>query len=264
MLAGGKFTRFSSIFNISLTSLADNNTQPPMKSIFLVRHAAAIDKRYGMLDRDRPLTPEGKKAAKRMACRLAKEGIAPELIISSPADRALETAHIFAAALKYPLHGILIHSSLYDHEDTACWQSLLPAIRKGINILMLVGHNPCLPTLAEFFAGPFALPLPKAGFVQIHFPDGNEWHDIPARSGKIVEHDYPDRKKRKLQEIQTRVQKEIMGGLADYIHLIGKEALPEVEKKAGKAGRKIARLLVKRAEARPDIFPQNPPEKQAD
>lgn len=235
-----------------------------MKTIFLIRHADAIPKRFGTHDRDRPLTKEGEKAAKKMARRLAKNGVSPDMIVSSPADRALETAQIFAAVLKYPMHNILIDSSLYEHEGAACWESLLPTIRSGTVTLMLFGHNPSLPKLAEFFAGPFDLPLPKAGFVRIRLPADGEWRAVQAGSGEIMDHDYPDRKKKKLLEIQAQVQEGIMGGLADYIHLIGRHELPRMEKQAGKAGRKIARLIVKKAVTRPDASHAAPSGRKAE
>jgi phosphohistidine phosphatase len=234
-----------------------------MKTIIIVRHAQAIDKRFGTPDRDRPLAPAGEKAAKKMARKLAGLGISPDLIVSSPADRALETAHVFAASLKYPVHRILIHSGLYDREGGDCWSEIVPEIHGEGNTLMLVGHNPGLEKLAEFLVRGFALPIPKAGYVRIQFQGARDWRGVQPGSGSVAGYDFPGRKKQELNVTQREVQARIMDGLQEYIHLIGRAALPEVERNAGISSRKIARIIVKKASNRPDALLAIPPARKS-
>ena len=63
-----------------------------MKTLVLVRHAKSSWGKPGLEDRDRPLSRRGKRDAPRMGKRLAKQGVKPDLVLSSPARRALATA----------------------------------------------------------------------------------------------------------------------------------------------------------------------------
>src|SRR5262249_18952240 len=56
--------------------------------LYLVRHAEAAD---GEPDELRPLTPEGRRAARTLGERLAAEGVRPDAVLTSPLLRARET-----------------------------------------------------------------------------------------------------------------------------------------------------------------------------
>ena len=49
----------------------------------------------------RPLNERGKRDAPKMGKRLAKRDVEVDLILSSPAKRAIETARVFADKLDY-------------------------------------------------------------------------------------------------------------------------------------------------------------------
>ena len=72
-----------------------------MKTLFLVRHAKSSRNDAAMPDKDRPLNDRGKRDAPKMGERLAKRDVKPDLILSSPARRALRTAEIIAKKLDY-------------------------------------------------------------------------------------------------------------------------------------------------------------------
>jgi phosphohistidine phosphatase len=57
--------------------------------LVIVRHAEAAS---GEPDELRPLTPEGREAARALAQRLAGDGIRPDAVLTSPLLRARETA----------------------------------------------------------------------------------------------------------------------------------------------------------------------------
>ena len=56
--------------------------------LYLVRHAEAAD---GEPDELRPLTAEGRRAARTLGERLAADGIRPDAVLTSPLLRARET-----------------------------------------------------------------------------------------------------------------------------------------------------------------------------
>ena len=70
-----------------------------MKTLYLIRHAKS-DRSIGELsDIDRPLNQRGYNDAHKMSLILKDKKIIPDLIISSPAIRALSTALIFCRNL---------------------------------------------------------------------------------------------------------------------------------------------------------------------
>src|SRR2546423_2382767 len=60
----------------------------PAVQLSLVRHAEAAE---GEPDELRPLTAEGRRAARELGERLASEGIRPDAVLTSPLLRARET-----------------------------------------------------------------------------------------------------------------------------------------------------------------------------
>src|SRR5213595_3717185 len=83
-----------------------------------------------------------------MGERLAKRGVTPDLILSSPAKRALKTAQIIAKKLDYKLADIVADERLY---GTGA-EDLLQVIHKlgaKPKTVMLFGHNPELTELAH-------------------------------------------------------------------------------------------------------------------
>src|SRR6184192_1474294 len=63
-----------------------------MKTLFLIRHAKSSWDDTALPDKDRPLSDRGRRDAPKMGKRLAKRDVKPDLILSSPARRALTTA----------------------------------------------------------------------------------------------------------------------------------------------------------------------------
>src|SRR3981189_3928270 len=78
-----------------------------MKALFLIRHAKSSWDDTAVPDKDRPLDDRGKRDAPKMGERLAKRDVQPDLILSSPARRALNTAEIISKKLDYKLKDIV-------------------------------------------------------------------------------------------------------------------------------------------------------------
>jgi phosphohistidine phosphatase SixA len=64
-------------------------------------------------DKDRPLSDRGRRDVPKMGKRLAKRDVKPDLILSSPARRALTTAEIIAKKLDYKRKDIVADDRLY-------------------------------------------------------------------------------------------------------------------------------------------------------
>src|SRR5713226_1188400 len=84
-----------------------------MKTLFLIRHAKSSWDDTALPDKDRPLDDRGTRDAPKMGKRLAKRDVKPDLILSSPATRALTTAEIIAKKLDYKRKDIVVDDRLY-------------------------------------------------------------------------------------------------------------------------------------------------------
>src|SRR5258705_10067545 len=96
-------------------------------------------------DLDRPLNERGLKDAPRMGKRLRERGVHPDLMVSSPAVRALATCRALARELGYPEEKIKIDKRLYH----AAEEQLLTVIKEcgkfqDPGLVLIIGHNPGL------------------------------------------------------------------------------------------------------------------------
>src|ERR1041385_502211 len=82
--------------------------------LVLLRHAEAADKESGRSDFERELTGKGRKQAERMGRQLAHRGLHPDLVVTSPAARALPTAQVAARELGTPDGGLARDEAIYE------------------------------------------------------------------------------------------------------------------------------------------------------
>jgi phosphohistidine phosphatase len=78
-----------------------------VKTLLLVRHAKSSWKEASLPDRDRPLNRRGNRDAPEMGRRLANLVGTVDLIVSSPATRAMATARIVSESIVYHADAIL-------------------------------------------------------------------------------------------------------------------------------------------------------------
>ena len=210
-----------------------------MKRLFLVRHAKAAAGKPGAPDIHRPLTGKGGRTARDMARKVKALGFKPALFVSSPADRALETAHIFARELGYPVQKVRLEDVVY---EPASPQSLLGLVRRLEEpgaVVLLFGHNPALQDLAQHLVKGFPGRLPKMGVLEVDF-QAKTWKEAGPSTAVMGFFDYPDREaeesERRADDLAAEIARsvEIVLERKDSRPLGG--LLPVVEK----ASRKIA------------------------
>jgi len=160
-----------------------------VKELIIVRHAKSSWRDSGLEDRERPLNKRGERDAPEMGARLARRKDRPDLIVSSPAVRALATARIIARKLDYARKDIVLIERLYG----AGLDELLDVIRKAdesVATLLLFGHNPGLTQLANHL-GPREIPnLPTCGVLHLRF-DADIWAVVGFARGEEVLFDFP-------------------------------------------------------------------------
>lgn len=162
------------------------------KILYIGRHAKSSWDYPGRTDIDRPLAERGVQNAYEMASRMKKSGDKPGLIISSPANRALHTAVIYARELNYAPGQIIINEDLYMGGEDAILQ-VISLVDDSIDSLMIFGHNPDFTYLANHFLNDRIYNIPTCGIVRLSF-NVTKWEDI--RRAVLTEHlfDYPKKK----------------------------------------------------------------------
>ena len=113
--------------------------------IYVVRHGIAIDREDPKCppDPERYLTEEGIEKTKRVAAAVAALGASPDLLLSSPYVRAMQTAEIFASALDYSKQKIRRTDLLLPGAEPSLFFREL-AKDKQTSTLFVFGHAPQL------------------------------------------------------------------------------------------------------------------------
>jgi phosphohistidine phosphatase len=160
-----------------------------MKTLYLVRHGSAEEKIEGSPDASRSLTDSGIMEIKDIAKKMKNSAEYPDLIISSPAIRAFETARIIANKLKYPQEKIEIQTLLYEADKVSAPAAFIKQLNPGLNSVCLVGHNPLLTDLARNLCTSFSGDIPKGGILSLEIP-GDIWSAIDRATTKVKFFDF--------------------------------------------------------------------------
>ncbi len=164
-----------------------------MKRITLLRHAKSSWKDLGCADVDRPLSKRGKEDAPMMGGRLADRGFLPDLILSSPAKRAIRTAVAVARELAYPERKIKKKAAIYKAGVDELLR-LVSGLGPEVEHVMLVGHNPGFTDFAAFLLSSEDIGnIPTCGVVDLEI-DAVSWHGVTAGTGSLLIFDYPKKR----------------------------------------------------------------------
>jgi phosphohistidine phosphatase len=159
------------------------------KVLYLVRHAKSGWEHPGLADRERPLNRRGELDAPRMGRRMTEREARPELIVSSPAVRALTTAQTIAGELGFPPGDVVVDERIYG----AGAAELLEVIREfddRFGCAMLTGHNPDLTDLVYKLTRTDLLNVPTCGVVCVGF-ETETWSDVGGATARLLDFDYP-------------------------------------------------------------------------
>jgi phosphohistidine phosphatase len=162
------------------------------RELWLLRHGKA--ERYdGTEDYDRNLKKRGKRDATRMGEWLKKQGVLPDLVASSPANRAIMTAKLVCDALGIDRKRIQQEKRLYD-EGLVRVKSVLADCTPSFQRVLLVGHNPELEDLLTYLVKPEDMPdteklLPTCALVRMVMPD--DWTQLEKGCAELSSMTYP-------------------------------------------------------------------------
>jgi phosphohistidine phosphatase len=135
--------------------------------IYLLRHGIAEDYAATGLDSDRALTAEGRKKLREVLEASRRAGLQPQLILTSPYRRAVETAEIAADALRYAGKLVTIDALTPEADPRELWDEL--RAHRGFEQILLASHEPLMSRSAAYMldAPALAIDFKKAGILRI-------------------------------------------------------------------------------------------------
>ena len=145
------------------------------KKIFFLRHAKSswdLD----VSDINRPLNQRGVNDITKIGNKFNKIFNSVELIITSPAVRAISTCVIFSSSINFTFDKIKINNKLYTFNVDEIIKFVYN-LNDSINEIILVGHNPAFTSAANFFSNEEIIHMPTSSIVSISFNE-NKWSRV--------------------------------------------------------------------------------------
>ena len=146
-----------------------------MKELILLRHAkSSWDNNLD--DRNRPLTEKGVNRIINISNASRKFFLDIDVVYSSPAIRAINTAIITSSVLKINFSKMKINENLYSFNSQNIL-SFIKSIDNKFNRVLCVGHNPAFTEVANLLGNKELIHLPTAGWVKFKLNE-SDWKDI--------------------------------------------------------------------------------------
>lgn len=146
------------------------------RELLILRHAKSDWDSGAASDFERPLNRRGKQDAPRVGAWLYREGLVPDHVISSPAERARQTAVRVCKSMELNKKCIVWEPTIYE-ADVEELLRVLARCPAELATVLLVGHNPGLEDLVRYLGGDeVAVPsdgklMPTAALARFEMPE---------------------------------------------------------------------------------------------
>ena len=160
-----------------------------MKNLYLVRHAKSSWENRNVSDFDRTLNDRGKRDAPFMAKLLKEKKLDVDLILSSPASRALSTAEIFAKEFGISEDKIVKNENIYEADRNDLLKLLLET-DDSVGNLILFGHNPGITYLSNYLCNFETDNIPTCGVICMQL-DFDSWKYLGNKTCGFKFFEYP-------------------------------------------------------------------------
>lgn len=157
-----------------------------MINLILVRHAKS-DWNFDLTDKMRPIQERGIIDSNLVSKEFIDFLPNSYTFISSTAQRARQTALIFAENFKYPNSNIHFIEELYTFDENQLEQ-VIKSLKNDLKTVILFGHNPALTNFVNTFGTIYIDNLPTTGLVWLQF-DTDDWGKI--NKGKAIKIIFP-------------------------------------------------------------------------
>jgi phosphohistidine phosphatase len=158
-----------------------------MKKIILLRHSKSSWKDSSISDYNRPLNNRGKKDAPFIAKIFNNKNIQLDLIISSGAKRASDTAKLFAESINYK-NEIVFKDDLYLPSSDDILQ-IIKKMNESFTTILVVCHNPGITDFSNYLCNNFIENIPTSGMVGLNFK--MKWKELVEKSCMLEFFEYP-------------------------------------------------------------------------
>lgn len=155
-----------------------------MKTLLIMRHAKSSWKEKELPDHDRSLKKRGRKDIVNMAKILKKKALVPDLILSSTAIRAKDTATLMAEKLNFKGQLELVENFYMAEPET--YIQKIATVPDKVENLLIIGHNPGLEGLVMTL-GDKIVSLPTGSIAKIYlFID--KWSELTIETDGEINH----------------------------------------------------------------------------
>lgn len=166
-----------------------------MKTLSILRHAKSSWDEPDLRDIERPLLPKGIKRTNRICKYMKKNSILPDAVVTSPAERAMQTTNLVVEELKLPIVP-QVSRKLYPGRIEEILD-VLSAMDDELKHVLIVGHNPVFTNLIDKMAEDLDVDwLPTSGLVTIDF-NIKGWEYIATATGTCKHYAKPKELKEK-------------------------------------------------------------------
>lgn len=152
-----------------------------MKTLYLLRHAKSSWKETGLQDFDRPLNGRGRETAPVIGRFIRKRKLRVDLLLSSPAARARQTAALVKESSG--INAELLYDERIYEADAARLLEVVSQVAESADAIVLVGHNPGMEELLTFLTGE-ERHMPTAALACVAL-DVEKWGKARAREGRL-------------------------------------------------------------------------------
>ena len=155
-----------------------------MKRLLVLRHAKSSWVDTSIDDWQRPLSDRGRRDAPRVGAWLRDRSLVPDLIVTSDAVRARETAAAAATAAGYTRE-IVVEPSLYHATPADAIAVLKGVSNQTARTVLIVGHNPGLEDLVSRLSGKHH-DMVTAAIVELAVPI-DRWNELDLTIAATIE-----------------------------------------------------------------------------
>jgi len=159
------------------------------RELLILRHAKSDWDSGASADFDRPLNRRGKRDAPKVGAWLYREGLVPDYVISSPAERARQTAVKVCKSMELSKKSIVWEPAIYE-ADLEELLAVLSHCPSNFATILVVGHNPGLEDLLRYLAGDDIKVakdgklLPTASIARLEMPDA--WDKLEPGCSQLI------------------------------------------------------------------------------
>ena len=155
-----------------------------------MRHAKAAPREMRQDDKSRELTSEGVKQSRHMGAWFQEKNIRFDLVVSSSAARAEETARLVLEGMNTESPRMIEEDVLYE-ASVRHFLEYVNNIEDGYERVLIVGHNPTISYLAEYLTKAHIGDMSTGSVVVISF-DLSSWKLVTENRGVMERYLKPE------------------------------------------------------------------------